>query len=58
MLCVLLSLKRLSNMLPFIGFPLCCFVKLVNQGISVELMDMVERLTKEHYKNHMEQRFK
>ena len=40
------------------GFPLCCFVKLVNQGISVELIDMVERLKKEHYKKYTEQRFK
>lgn len=35
-----------------------CFSKLVNHGISIELMDTVERLTKEHYKKTMEQRFK
>lgn len=32
--------------------------KLVNHGISIELMDTVERLNKEHYKKCMEQRFK
>jgi len=30
----------------------------VNHGIPPELMDTVERLTKEHYKKCMEQRFK
>lgn len=30
----------------------------MNHGISHELMDTVERLTKEHYKKCMEQRFK
>lgn len=30
----------------------------MNHGISVELMDTVERLTKEHYKKCMEERFK
>nr|AEI54340.1 1-aminocyclopropane-1-carboxylate oxidase [Glycine max] len=34
------------------------FFELVNHGISIELMDTVERLTKEHYKKTMEQRFK
>ncbi|KAK1381926.1 1-aminocyclopropane-1-carboxylate oxidase [Heracleum sosnowskyi] len=34
------------------------FFELVNHGISIELMDTVERLTKEHYKKCMEQRFK
>ncbi|PKI66380.1 hypothetical protein CRG98_013182 [Punica granatum] len=34
------------------------FFELVNHGIPHELMDMVERLTKEHYKRCMEQRFK
>ncbi|RVX08030.1 1-aminocyclopropane-1-carboxylate oxidase [Vitis vinifera] len=34
------------------------FLQLVNHGISHELMDTVERLTKEHYKKCMEQRFK
>ncbi|XP_059624508.1 1-aminocyclopropane-1-carboxylate oxidase [Cornus florida] len=34
------------------------FFELVNHGISHELMDTVERLTKEHYKKFMEQRFK
>ncbi|XP_043691333.1 1-aminocyclopropane-1-carboxylate oxidase-like [Telopea speciosissima] len=34
------------------------FFELVNHGISHELMDKVERLTKEHYKKCMEQRFK
>lgn len=30
----------------------------MNHSIPVELMDEVERLTKEHYKKCMEQRFK
>lgn len=30
----------------------------MNHGISHELMDTVERLTKDHYKKCMEQRFK
>ncbi|XP_061339833.1 1-aminocyclopropane-1-carboxylate oxidase-like [Gastrolobium bilobum] len=34
------------------------FFELVNHGISLELMDSVERLTKGHYKKCMEQRFK
>ncbi|MBA0565705.1 hypothetical protein Golob_010569, partial [Gossypium lobatum] len=34
------------------------FFELVNHGISHELMDTVERLTKEHYRKCMEQRFK
>ncbi|KAI8525035.1 hypothetical protein RHMOL_Rhmol13G0197100 [Rhododendron molle] len=34
------------------------FFELMNHGISVELMDTVERLTKEHYKKCMEGRFK
>nr|UHH90348.1 1-aminocyclopropane-1-carboxylate oxidase 1 [Gleditsia microphylla] len=34
------------------------FFELMNHGISHELMDSVERLTKEHYKKCMEQRFK
>ncbi|XP_015584164.1 1-aminocyclopropane-1-carboxylate oxidase isoform X2 [Ricinus communis] len=34
------------------------FFELVNHGISHELLDIVERLTKEHYKKFMEQRFK
>ncbi|PIN23001.1 Iron/ascorbate family oxidoreductase [Handroanthus impetiginosus] len=34
------------------------FLELVNHGISPEFMDTVERLTKEHYKKSMEQRFK
>ncbi|KAJ4718853.1 1-aminocyclopropane-1-carboxylate oxidase 1 [Melia azedarach] len=34
------------------------FFELVNHGISPELMDTVERLTKEHYRKCMEQRFK
>ncbi|KAG5011292.1 hypothetical protein JHK87_019807 [Glycine soja] len=34
------------------------FFELVNHGISLELMDTVERMTKEHYKKCMEQRFK
>lgn len=33
-------------------------MKLVNHGISTELMDTVERLTKENYKQCMEQRFR
>ncbi|KAK6149718.1 hypothetical protein DH2020_017243 [Rehmannia glutinosa] len=34
------------------------FFELVNHGIAPEFMDTVERLTKEHYKKSMEQRFK
>ncbi|KHG24528.1 1-aminocyclopropane-1-carboxylate oxidase [Gossypium arboreum] len=34
------------------------FFELVNHGISHELMETVERLTKEHYRKCMEQRFK
>ncbi|KAI4308396.1 hypothetical protein L6164_031476 [Bauhinia variegata] len=34
------------------------FFELVNHGISHEFMDTVERLTKEHYRKCMEQRFK
>ncbi|KAK2359078.1 1-aminocyclopropane-1-carboxylate oxidase [Trifolium repens] len=34
------------------------FFELVNHGISIELMDTVEKLTKENYKKLMEQRFK
>ncbi|GAB2298932.1 Aconitate hydratase mitochondrial [Dionaea muscipula] len=34
------------------------FFELVNHGISYELMDNVERMTKEHYNKSMEQRFK
>ncbi|PIN03508.1 Aminocyclopropanecarboxylate oxidase [Handroanthus impetiginosus] len=34
------------------------FLELVNHGISPEFMNTVERLTKEHYKKSMEQRFK
>ncbi|XP_027358777.1 1-aminocyclopropane-1-carboxylate oxidase [Abrus precatorius] len=34
------------------------FFELVNHGISIELMDTVERLTKEHYQKSMEPRFK
>ncbi|KAL5700067.1 aminocyclopropanecarboxylate oxidase [Ranunculus cassubicifolius] len=34
------------------------FAFLVNHGISYELMDKVEKLTKEHYKRGMEQKFK
>lgn len=33
------------------------FFELVNHGITPELMDTVERLTKEHYRKCMEQRF-
>ena len=32
--------------------------QLVNHGIPLNLMDTVERLTKEHYKKCMEKRFK
>lgn len=31
---------------------------MVNHGIALDLMDSVERLTKEHYKKCMEQRFR
>ncbi|XAR65710.1 Aminocyclopropanecarboxylate oxidase [Bertholletia excelsa] len=34
------------------------FFELMNHGIPHELMDSVERMTKEHYKKCMEQRFK
>ncbi|KAK6124511.1 hypothetical protein DH2020_041744 [Rehmannia glutinosa] len=34
------------------------FFELVNHGIAPEFMDTVERMTKEHYKKCMEQRFK
>ncbi|KAK2997263.1 hypothetical protein RJ639_025258, partial [Escallonia herrerae] len=34
------------------------FFELVNHGIPHELLDTVERLSKEHYKKVMEQRFK
>ncbi|KAF9590722.1 hypothetical protein IFM89_037117 [Coptis chinensis] len=34
------------------------FFELMNHGISTELLDTVETLTKEHYKKCMEQRFK
>ncbi|TKY49967.1 1-aminocyclopropane-1-carboxylate oxidase [Spatholobus suberectus] len=34
------------------------FFELVNHGIPYDLMDTVERLTKEHYRKCMEQRFK
>ncbi|GAB2215056.1 hypothetical protein Droror1_Dr00019430 [Drosera rotundifolia] len=34
------------------------FFELVNHGIPVELLDTVEKLTKEHYRKSMEQRFK
>ncbi|GKG05243.1 1-aminocyclopropane-1-carboxylate oxidase [Tanacetum coccineum] len=34
------------------------FFELVNHGISHELLDKVETMTKEHYKKCMEQRFK
>ncbi|KAH7569407.1 hypothetical protein ACOSP7_012806 [Xanthoceras sorbifolium] len=34
------------------------FFELVNHGISHELLDTVEKLTKEHHRKCMEQRFK
>ncbi|GAB4859401.1 Aconitate hydratase mitochondrial [Ancistrocladus abbreviatus] len=34
------------------------FFELVNHGITHDLMDKVERLTKRHYRKCMEQRFK
>ncbi|RAL39518.1 hypothetical protein DM860_003051 [Cuscuta australis] len=34
------------------------FFEVVDHGISVELLDRVEKLTKEHYKKSMEERFK
>jgi aminocyclopropanecarboxylate oxidase len=34
------------------------FFELMNHGISAELMDAVEKLTKDHYRTCMEQRFK
>ncbi|CAH9059094.1 unnamed protein product [Cuscuta europaea] len=33
------------------------FFEVMDHGISVELMDKVEKLTKDHYKNSMQQRF-
>ena len=33
-------------------------LQLVNHGISHEFLDTVERMTKEHYRKCMEQRFK
>lgn len=33
-------------------------VQVVNHGIAHDLMDTVEKLTKEHYRKTMEQRFK
>lgn len=33
-------------------------MKVINHGISHELLDTVEKFTKEHYKKCMEQRFK
>lgn len=36
----------------------CFKIKLVNHGISHELLDTVQRLTKEHYGKCMDQRFK
>ena len=34
------------------------FLQLVNHGISHEFLDTVEKMTKDHYKKCMEQRFK
>merc|ERR1712029_635384 len=34
------------------------FFELVNHGMSTELLDTVEKMTKDHYKKTMEQRFK
>ncbi|KAI7752094.1 hypothetical protein M8C21_023105 [Ambrosia artemisiifolia] len=34
------------------------FFQIVNHGISTELLDRVEKMTKEHYKKCMEERFK
>ncbi|KAG7653987.1 Oxoglutarate/iron-dependent dioxygenase [Arabidopsis suecica] len=34
------------------------FFELVNHGLPYDLMDNIERMTKEHYKKHMEQKFK
>ncbi|KAJ1377569.1 Non-heme dioxygenase N-terminal domain [Sesbania bispinosa] len=34
------------------------FFELVNHGMPLKLLDTVERLTKEHYRKCMEQRFK
>nr|AJW28690.1 1-aminocyclopropane-1-carboxylate oxidase [Rubus idaeus] len=34
------------------------FFELVNHGLPIELLDTVEKMTKEHYKNCLEQRFK
>jgi aminocyclopropanecarboxylate oxidase len=42
----------------FVDFVCVFLMKLVNHGISIELMDIVEKLTKENYKKLMEQRFK
>ncbi|KAD3069377.1 hypothetical protein E3N88_37257 [Mikania micrantha] len=34
------------------------FFEIVNHGISTELLDSVEKMTKMHYKKSMEERFK
>lgn len=34
------------------------YIQVLNHGISHDLMDKVEKLTKDHYKKCMEQRFK
>lgn len=35
-----------------------CNFQLINHGIPYDLMDNIERMTKEHYKKSMEQKFK
>ncbi|KAK7263139.1 hypothetical protein RJT34_30724 [Clitoria ternatea] len=34
------------------------FFELINHGIPYDFMDTMDRLTKEHYRKYMEQRFK
>lgn len=46
----------IMRLLCFLCF--CFKIKLVNHGISHELLDTVQRLTKEHYGKCMDQRFK
>lgn len=52
-----ISLVNLSVLI-FILILFNAYVKLLNHGISHELMDSVERLTKGHYRECMERKFK
>jgi hypothetical protein len=57
-LTVILNMKHVLLYKGFLILFFVFFVKLVNHGISIEMMDKVEKLTKDHYKKCMEQRFK